>query len=67
MVFEWVAEVEEFEGVGRGVMVLLRLWEFVEKGGRVTMAAHADRDENIRIISARKTTALARAHYEEKS
>jgi hypothetical protein len=26
-----VAEVEGFEGVGRGVMGLLRLWKFVEK------------------------------------
>jgi hypothetical protein len=29
-----VAEVEEFEGVGWGVMGLLRLWKCVEKGGR---------------------------------
>jgi uncharacterized protein len=34
---------------------------------RVLMVAHADRDENIRIISARKATAREREHYEEKS
>jgi len=27
-----VAEVEEFEGVGRGVIGLIRLWKCVEKG-----------------------------------
>jgi hypothetical protein len=26
-----LAEVEGFEGVGRGVMGLIRLWKFVEK------------------------------------
>lgn len=31
------------------------------------MVAHADRDENIRIISARKVTALEREYYEEKN
>jgi uncharacterized DUF497 family protein len=35
--------------------------------GRVLMVAHADHDENIRIISARKTTQREREHYEEKS
>ncbi len=34
--------------------------------GRVLIVAHADRDENIRIISARKTTRHEREHYEEK-
>lgn len=34
--------------------------------GRVLIVAHADRDENIRIISARKTTRREREHYEEK-
>jgi hypothetical protein len=29
-----VAEVERFEGVGRGVMGLLRLWKCVEKCAR---------------------------------
>jgi hypothetical protein len=29
-----VAEVEGFEGVGRGVMGLLRLWKCVEKWGK---------------------------------
>jgi hypothetical protein len=28
-----VAEVERIEGVGRGVMGLLRLWKWVEKWG----------------------------------
>jgi uncharacterized protein len=34
--------------------------------GRVLIVAHADRDENIRIISARKTTQNERENYEEK-
>jgi hypothetical protein len=29
-----VAEVEKFEGVGRGVMELIRLWKCVEKLGK---------------------------------
>jgi len=33
--------------------------------GRVLIVAHMDRDENIRIISARKTTPGERKHYEE--
>jgi uncharacterized DUF497 family protein len=33
---------------------------------RVLIVAHADRHENIRIISARKTTQRERKHYEEK-
>jgi uncharacterized protein len=32
---------------------------------RVLIVAHTDRDENIRIISARKTTQRERKHYEE--
>jgi uncharacterized DUF497 family protein len=32
---------------------------------RVLIVAHADRDEKIRIISARKTTQRERKHYEE--
>jgi uncharacterized protein len=39
----------------------------MSSAGRLLMVAHADRDENIRIISARKTTAREREHYEEKS
>jgi len=39
----------------------------MSSAGRVLMVAHADRDENIRIISARKTTAREREQYEEKS
>jgi len=35
--------------------------------GRVLMVAHLDRNENIRIISARKTTRRERKHYEEKN
>lgn len=34
--------------------------------GRVLIVAHADRGENIRIVSARKTTRRERKHYEEK-
>jgi uncharacterized DUF497 family protein len=33
---------------------------------RVLIVAHSDRGENIRIISARKTTVQERKHYEEK-
>jgi uncharacterized DUF497 family protein len=33
--------------------------------GRVLMVAHTDRGENIRIISARKTTRQERRYYEE--
>jgi uncharacterized protein len=32
---------------------------------RVLIVAHTDRDENIRIINARKTTQRERKHYEE--
>jgi uncharacterized DUF497 family protein len=34
---------------------------------RVLIVAHADRDDRIRIISARKTTSREREHYEEKN
>jgi uncharacterized DUF497 family protein len=34
---------------------------------RVLMVAHTDREESIRIISARKTTQLERKHYEEEN
>jgi uncharacterized DUF497 family protein len=33
----------------------------------VLIVAHTDRDESIRIISARKTTRLERKHYEEEN
>jgi uncharacterized protein len=33
--------------------------------GRVLIVAHADRGENIRIVSSRKTTRRERRHYEE--
>ncbi|HXJ04863.1 MAG TPA: BrnT family toxin [Candidatus Acidoferrum sp.] len=39
----------------------------MSSAGRVLMVAHADREENIRIISVRKTTAREREQYEEKS
>jgi len=35
--------------------------------GRVLIVAHSDRGENIRIISARKTTLHERKHYEEEN
>ncbi len=35
--------------------------------GRILIVAHADRHENIRIISARKTTLRERKQYEEKN
>ncbi len=34
---------------------------------RVLIVAHADRNDSIRIISARKTTMRERKHYEEKT
>jgi uncharacterized protein len=34
--------------------------------GRALIVAHADRNENVRIISARKTTQSERRYYEEK-
>jgi len=34
---------------------------------RVLIVAHADSNENIRIISARKTTPGERKHYEEEN
>jgi uncharacterized protein len=34
--------------------------------GRILVVAHADRRDNIRIISARTTTAQERKHYEEE-
>jgi uncharacterized protein len=35
--------------------------------GRVLIVAHVDRSENIRIVSARKTTQREREHYEEEN
>jgi hypothetical protein len=35
--------------------------------GRVLIVAHAGRNENVRIVSARKTTKHERKHYEEKN
>jgi hypothetical protein len=35
--------------------------------GRVLIVAHADRDENIRVISARRATPRERKHYEEEN
>jgi uncharacterized DUF497 family protein len=37
----------------------------MSNAGRVLIVAHADRGENIRIVSARKTTRSERRHYEE--
>jgi len=34
---------------------------------RVLIVAHVDRNEKVRIISARKTTQRERKHYEEKN
>ena len=37
----------------------------MSSANRVLIVAHTDRAENIRIISARKTTQFERKHYEE--
>jgi len=37
----------------------------VSRSGRVLMVAHTDRGDNVRIISARKTTRKEREYYEE--
>ena len=37
----------------------------VARSGRLLIVAHTDRDDNIRIISARKTTRRERKQYEE--
>jgi uncharacterized protein len=39
----------------------------MSSAGRILMVAHTDRNENIRIISARKATERERKHYEEKN
>jgi uncharacterized protein len=39
----------------------------MSRNGRVLIVAHSDRGENIRIISARKTTLHERKHYEEEN
>jgi uncharacterized DUF497 family protein len=39
----------------------------MSRNGRVLIVAHSDRSENIRIISARKTTLRERKHYEEEN
>jgi uncharacterized DUF497 family protein len=39
----------------------------VSSAGQVLIVAHVDRNENVRIISARKTTKRERKHYEEKN
>lgn len=38
----------------------------MSNAGRILIVAHADRGDNIRIISARKTTARERKRYEEE-
>ena len=37
----------------------------MSRSGRVLMVAHTDRGDNVRIISARKTTWKERRYYEE--
>ena len=37
----------------------------MSQSGQVLMIAHTDRGDNIRIISARRTTRQERKHYEE--
>ena len=39
----------------------------ISRNGRVLIVAHSDRGENVRIISARKTTLRERKHYEEEN
>ena len=39
----------------------------ISNAGRLLIVAHADVNENVRIISARKTTPRERKHYEEKN
>ena len=39
----------------------------MSRAGRVLIVAHADRQDNIRMITARKATPRERKHYEEKS
>jgi uncharacterized DUF497 family protein len=39
----------------------------MSRNGRVLIAAHSDRGENIRIISARKPTLHERKHCEEEN
>ena len=37
----------------------------MSRSGRVLMVAHTDRGDNVRIISARKTTRQEQRHYEK--
>jgi uncharacterized protein len=37
----------------------------MSRSGRVLMVAHTDRGDNVRVISARKTTRRERKYYEE--
>jgi len=39
----------------------------MSSAARVLIVAHMDSNENVRIISARKTTHRERKHYEEKN
>jgi uncharacterized DUF497 family protein len=39
----------------------------MSRADRVLIVSHSDRGDNIRIISARKTTLRERKHYEEKN
>jgi uncharacterized DUF497 family protein len=39
----------------------------MSSAGQVLIVAHVDRSENIRIVSARKTTKRERKQYEEKN
>ncbi len=39
----------------------------ISDSGRLLIVAHADRGENIRIVSARKTTLRERKHYEQEN
>jgi uncharacterized DUF497 family protein len=38
----------------------------MSSAGRVLIVAHVDRNENVRIVSARRATQSERQHYEEK-
>jgi len=39
----------------------------MSRAGRVLIVAHADRQDNIRMITARKATPRERKHYEEEN
>lgn len=62
---EWLAEEQQISLAMKGFEDVKPITVGMSSANRVLIVANTDRDENIRIISARKTTQRERKHYEE--